>query len=225
VTVARTRPVTESEMDLLVEACRTVGPAKGDDGGASFGADYLVLVMETVLDLQMRFVVVTKSIQFFKHHRRAEVRTLEDLDEVLSRHTDDQEGNRQAARFLWGNNLWTRVMWLRGFTRFLIEEKLTTYEALHDWAQDAEFGRDFAGRVKFLGIAAFQSLRMRLGVDTVKPDVHVRRFVEAVVGHGVSDPELIRAIEEAARRLRLAPQELDHALWEHQSVGPGAIQR
>jgi len=178
VRVAKTRPVTAREMGLLLEACRRVEPAPGDAVDSSFGSDYLVQVMDTVLDLQMRYVVAAKSIQFFKEHRQASVRTLEDLSGVLARFPDDEEGNREAARFLWGNNLWTRVVWLRGW-----------------------------------------SLRMRLGVDTVKPDVHVRRFVEVVVGHRVSDAELIRVIEKAARRLGLPARLLDLALWEHQRGG------
>ena len=82
-----------------------------------------------------------------------------------------------------------RVRWLRGFARFLAEEDLRTKEALTAWAWHSDFDRDFRGRVKYLGPAAYSWLVMRLGVDTVKPDVHLRRFVERVTGHPVSDAE------------------------------------
>ena len=221
--VPKTRPVSEPELQRLTEACRKVGPPQGTYGASTFENDFLGEVMSTVLDLQMRGVVVATSIQHFRELRQAEVRTLEDLDAALARYPDDREGNRQAAQFLWGNNLWTRVRWLRGFVRFLLDEGLTDHRALLDWAQDAQFRRDFAGRAKFLGIATFQSIRMRLGIDTVKPDVHLRRFVEPVVGHSISDEELIRVIEEAASRLGVPAQHLDLALWEYQRGRPGTI--
>jgi hypothetical protein len=53
--------------------------------------------------------------------------------------------------------------------------------------------------VKHLSLAAYKWLTMRLGVQTVKPDVHLHRFVESAVGHPVTDTELIRALETVAR--------------------------
>lgn len=63
------------------------------------------------------------------------------------------------------------MSWLRGLVSFLMDEGLTTTKTLTQWAHRADFRRDWEGRAKYLGIAAFQWLRMRLGVDTVKPDV------------------------------------------------------
>jgi hypothetical protein len=64
------------------------------------------------------------------------------------------------------------------------------------------------------------TLRWVLGsVDTVKPDVHLRRFVEDVVGHPVTDGELVRAVTQAARRLGRSPRELDAAIWERAALG------
>jgi hypothetical protein len=45
-------------------------------------------------------------------NRWSELRTLDDLEEALARFPDDQEGNREVAQYLWGNNHWTRVQWL-----------------------------------------------------------------------------------------------------------------
>ena len=77
--------------------------------------------------------------------------------------------------------------------------------------------------MKYLGIAAYQWLVMRLGVDTVKPDVMVRNFVEPIVGHPVSDEDLVSLVTEAAEALGLSPRKLDGAIWEYQRGGPGAV--
>jgi hypothetical protein len=49
---------------------------------------------------------------------------------------------------------------------------------------------------------------MRQGVDTVKPDVHVRRFAEAV-GRKLNDQDVIELTTRAAARLGIKAFELD----------------
>jgi hypothetical protein len=57
---------------------------------------------------------------------------------------------------------------------------------------------------------------MRLGVDTVKPDVHVIRFVSRAVGRRVSEAESVRGLEDAAKQLGLRANILDWSVWEHE---------
>jgi hypothetical protein len=176
-------------------------------------------VLSTVLDLQMRNVTVERSIAYYRDHRSHQINTLDDLEHLLARFPDDKEGNRKIAQYLWGNNHWTRAGWLRGFAAFLAAEDLRTQAELRDWAQRSDYQKDFAGRVSNLGPAAYHWLVMRLGVDTVKPDVHLRRFVRKVVGHPVSDDELVRAVTETALRLGRSSRELDAAIWEAAALG------
>lgn len=213
------RSVNDAEMTILIEACRTVPPVKGDYQQT----DYITNVLLTVLDLQMHNVAVTNSITHYWNNRWDEVRTIEDLATILERFAPDQEGNRQTAQYLWGNNHWKRIEWLRGFVPFLIDNNLTDYDSLRAWAHNSEFHRDFEGRVKNLGIAAYKWLTMRLRVDTIKPDVHLHNFVEPIVGHPVTDVELVRVLEEVARELGIGPRALDASIWEYQRGGPGAV--
>jgi hypothetical protein len=210
--------VTDDEIGRLAEASRSlaVSPWQHEE------RDYITNVLVTVLDLQMNTVTVERSLQHFRDHRWGEIRTLDQLAGLLHRFPDDKEGNRQLARYLWGNNHWTRAGRLRPLAAFLAEEHLLTQDELRAWARRSDYQQDFAGRVPGLGPAAYQSLLMRLGVDTVKPDVHVRRFVEGVVGHAVTDAELVRAVTEAARRLGRSPRELDGAIWKLGAPGGSA---
>ena len=82
------------------------------------------------------------------------------------------------------------------------------------WAHRGDFRSDFEGRVKGLGLAVYQSLVMRQGVDTVKPDVHVRRFTEAAVGRRLSDADVVEVVTRAARLLDIKAYELDWRIWE-----------
>ena len=190
---------------------------------ASEQHDYMTNVLLTVLDLRMHNVAVERSIRHYRDCRQDEIRTLDDLEALLARFPEGNEGNRRVARYLWGNNHWARALWLRGFVRFLADEDLRTREALEAWARRSDYERDFAGRVPYLGAAAYQWLVMRFGVETVKPDVHLRRFVEGVSGHAVGDAELVRVVMEVAHRLGRSPRELDGSIWEYRRGAPGAV--
>ncbi len=212
-------PIVDDEMRLLVEACRAVPRASGNYDYP----DFVTNVLLTVLDLRMHNAAVDNSIRHYREHGWDEVRTIDDMERVLATHPDDREGNTAVAQYLWGNNHWMRVEWLRGFVPFLIENGLTTQEALRAWAHSSEFHRDFEGKVKNLGIAAYKWLTMRLGVETVKPDTHLHNFVEPVVGHPITDGELVRVLEQVAAQLGVSPRVLDMSIWEFQRGGPGTI--
>ena len=86
--------------------------------------------------------------------------------------------------------------------------------SLKAWAERSDFKRDFDGKVKGLGIAVYHWLVMRQGVDTVKPDVHVRRLAEGAVGRSLSDHDVIEVVTKAAHQLGKKAYELDWAIWE-----------
>jgi hypothetical protein len=61
---------------------------------------------------------------------------------------------------------------------------------------------------------------MRLGVESVKPDTRLRRFVETTIGRKVSDPEIVSGLIEVAQRLGITARQLDWAIWESQGSVP-----
>src|SRR5438477_4561069 len=119
-------PLTQQEMDRLVDECRKLRIPEGGFVSEDFEPynDYVTNVLLTVLDLQMQNVVVDNSIRHYNKFRRDEVRSLDDLGGMLARFQDSPEGNKAAAQYLWGNNHWTRIGWLRGLVQFLREQDL-----------------------------------------------------------------------------------------------------
>jgi hypothetical protein len=109
---------------------------------------------------------------------------------------------------------------LRGLVAYFDGIGMRDQEGLHRWAQRAEFKRDFEGRVRGLGPAVFQWLVMRQGLETVKPDVHVRRFAERAVGRGLSDQDVVNVVTRAANGLGIKAYESDWAIWEHERAQP-----
>lgn len=57
-------------------------------------------------------------------------------------------------------------------------------------------------------------MRMLFGANTVKPDVHVSRFMKSCLGHSVSDLRQVQLLEEAALLLGIRAIDLDTTIWE-----------
>ena len=202
--------ISEDDIERVAVAARTLPPAEEVD----VEGDFVLNLLETVLDYMQQTAVVAKALEHYKAHRWDEIRTLDDLEAVLARYGTDQEGNTDLALYLWGYKLWTRAEQLRGLARHFRAIGVTDQRSLQRWAETSTFEADFEGKVKGLGLAVYQALVMRQGVDTVKPDVHVRRFDEGAVGRGLSDWEVVEVTTAAAQRLGIKAIELDWRIWE-----------
>jgi hypothetical protein len=158
--------------------------------------------------------VVVRALEYYRENRWEELRTREDLRALFASYPEDKEGNLALAQYLWGYNHWKRAQQLRDLTVFFRKAGVVDQESLRAWAQNSNFKRDFEGQVKGLGVAVYHWLVMRQGVDTVKPDVHVRRFAEAAVGRPLSDEDVVEVVTKAAHQLGKKAFELDSAIWE-----------
>lgn len=161
--------VTEEQFRQLLIACAElpfIHPAQ-------WACDYVLDVMQTVLDFQMLTTTVEKAMLYFRDQVQASqgVYTHEQLVTLLNRFPDTPAGNQAASQLLWNNRHWTRIELLRRFLQFLEQRQLTDQPSLHAWAKQASFERDFKGQVKGLGIAVFHWLVIRCGADSIKPDV------------------------------------------------------
>jgi hypothetical protein len=61
---------------------------------------------------------------------------------------------------------------------------------------------------------AFNWLVMQLGVETVKPDIRLLRFVETAIGRKTSAEEVVDAVTAAANQLGMSARNLDWPIWE-----------
>jgi hypothetical protein len=203
--------LTENEVAKLEARCRTV-PLTANEYGAT---DFVVALLETVMDYQNATTTVQRAGTYFEAHAWNEVRTLDDLEHVLARFPADKEGNDALAQYLWGYHHWRRARELRGLVAYFRGRDVTDLESLRAWAT-ASAEKDFVGHIKGLGPAVYHGLVMRLGVETIKPDVHVLRFVAAAVGRPVNEREVVEGLVEVAKRMGIRPRNLDWSIWEYQ---------
>lgn len=181
---------------------------------------YLSDVLETVLNFQMQEPVVVKALQYFEHNvqHQHDIHTHEQLQDALNIYPDTEDGNKAAAQFFWGNNHWTRIELLRRFLPFLASIGATDQPSLHAWARQADFERDFKGRVKGMGIAVFHWLLLRCGVSTIKPDVWVINFGQRVLGRRIPEDRLVTAFNDIAPLIGESLETLDVTIWYHEKM-------
>jgi hypothetical protein len=181
--------------------------------------DYIVALFDTVLDYQNQAAAIEKAEAHYRSNHFDEIRTLDDLEAVLERFPEDRDGNDELAQYLWGNHHWRRAQELRGLVRYFRERNVTTLRGLRTWATKSQ-QEDFVGHIKGLGPAVYRSLAMRMGVDTVKPDVHVLRFVSGAIGRKATQAEAVDGLTEVAARLGVPARDLDWSVLEYQKTLP-----
>jgi hypothetical protein len=202
--------ITDADIEKLASAARNLPLS----ASAYLEEDFVMNLLETVLDYMLHTGVVVRALEHFREECWNDVRSLDDLDQLIARFPESRVGNTALAQHLWGYNLWTRAQQLRELAHYFRSIGVVDQEHLRQWAHASSFKRDFRGQVKGLGPAVYQCLVMRQGVDTVKPDVHVRRFAEAAVGRSLNDQDVIDVTVEAARRIGVKAFELDWRIWE-----------
>ncbi|MGO9657983.1 MAG: hypothetical protein ACLP7F_06430 [Acidimicrobiales bacterium] len=202
--------VSDTDIARMTEACRALPEPVGDYSVD----DYLTNLVATVVDFQTQTTAVERALEHFSTRARPALDDLDDLVELMGSFPADQAGNTALAQRLWGYDMWTRAQMLRDLVGYFASIGVTDQAGLRRWASNATFDGDFKGRVRGLGPAVFQGLVMRQGVDTVKPDVHLHRFVAGVVGRALSGTDVVELVVAAARRLGRPAHRLDWAIWE-----------
>ena len=208
--------LTDKELSALVAACRTLPP--GPDYRVD---DYVANVMNTVLDFQMDSKVVEISTASFRDQHT--IRSHRKLVSVVNGFSNTKSGNLRLAEHLWGYKHWTRAKFLRELLIQFETGGIRGQVSLRRWFSEADFAHDVKGQFKTKehssGIALFHWLQLRLGFDTVKPDVHILRFVEQAIGRKASPEEAIIGLTSAARTLRRKAHRIDAAIWHLQRDG------
>jgi hypothetical protein len=203
----RKRVIGRGRYQRLLQRCRELPPTN-----VFVVKDYITNLFITVLDLRLETTTVLRALEFYKVNNASSITTFDDLKRLLESGLPDID----TAKQLWGYAYGNRIVMLRGLVTFFDSIGVTTQSALETWASSADFERDFKGRVPNLAYAAFKWLVMRVGVDTIKPDVHVLAFVETTLGFRLSDTEAVALLEKVARDLGIRAAQLDATIWTYQ---------
>lgn len=200
---------------LLVEKLRQSfpdGPPKGEAGG------WLVPpldVLDCVLSLNRRYdeFCLPRVKHFQKRH--PEVDSLAGLLELIRSYSSPLEFSvheldyRDEAR---ASTLVGVIMYLlrvqTGFSGSSEVARLT------QWANAVKPSDYETVGIRGFALSGFQYLRILFGAQTVKPDVHIRRFVSKAVGQPVTEVDALALLEAAGNYLGWPLADIDYAVWD-----------
>lgn len=118
--------INQQENTLILEECRKLPPAEG----VYLVCDYIENIFITVLDFMLKGDTIKSAISYYKKNRWNNIRSLQDLKQLLSQYADDKEGNTAVAQYLWGYKYWTRVSLMRKLVVFFESINVKSQEAL-----------------------------------------------------------------------------------------------
>ncbi len=185
-----------------------------------FGYDNPVdICMDAVLSIRRKYYsFVVPRLEYFRENQ-PEIRSLQRLAALIR-----SAGHEEFCK-LWNYNHFARVELLENLVqRFIAYNTENNFEeelkGMQHWARlsSPQDYRRFG--VKGIGLATFQYLRMLLGVQTVKPDVHIKKAISLALGRKISDAEAITFIEKASQKLDLPATVLDHNIWRYYAEKP-----
>jgi hypothetical protein len=171
-------------------------------------------VLDCGLSLNRRYDKVVYPRVLVFSQRYPEVVELTHLQELLNQYP--QAGGFCSERLNYNDT--RREKTLRGVVEHLLAVQArhpgeSEWERLQAWAASVH-PRDYKTvTVRGFALSGFQYMRMLLGVQTTKPDVHVIRFVSKAVGHKVNDVAALTLLEAAAEKAGLPLREVDGAIW------------
>lgn len=182
--------------------------------------DYLEDVMHTVLNFHMHKPVVINALNYFQLQVQKQYRINDQyqLKAALAKFPNDRNGNEAASLFLWSNRHWRRIELLLRLLDFFESIGVTDQPSLHAWIKTATFEADFKGKVKGLGIADWEWLRIRCGIDSIKPDIWVINFAKRVVSKRISEKALVDTFGRISPLVGESLSTIDVTIWYYEKL-------
>ena len=217
-------------LDVERAATQLLGAATGWQEPAGYRDSLALCAIDSVYSLQSRYSATVRVVDRYRVARRRQGGDPErDGASELLAAVDDAGGPAAAAEVLFGNR--GKAPGTRG-ARLKSEALADAVGRLREigveTAEDLRGADEAAARrawcVKGLGAVSWDYVLMLTGVQGVKADTMVRRFVTAAVGASVlvSKERAESAVKAAASRLGVTERALDHAIWLHQRRQPAA---
>lgn len=180
-------------------------------------SDPVLLLMDATLSINRQYnKFVLPRIEHFKKEF-PNINTLEQLKNLI-----DKKGIN-AFENVWNYNHPKRVEILQDLAKFFLDYKTENsisddLESMKHWARSVDINSGKILPIDGMGFATSQYIRKMLGVDSVKPDVHIKRSIFEGTGEKMSDRKTVLFIESTAETMGVTATALDHAIWKHYSL-------
>lgn len=173
----------------------------------------VLVCLDSVLSINRKYYnFVVPRITYFQNKYPNIIR-LKDLIELI-----DAVGIN-GFKECWNYNHPDRVKILHNLCNRLIEisnlyEGRNELLSLRKWASQSSVSDYNDFNVAGIGFTTFQYIRMLLGANTVKPDVHIKNKISEIIGRKVNDKYAVELFEKACDELKLDITDFEHYIWQ-----------
>jgi len=193
----------------------TIGEIASKEAGSLEVKNSVVALISTVLAMRQKWEQTAQPrLEAFKTNY-SQIKTLHDL-KTLMESMDEREFCAEVLGIQVKKTPFWRYVMLKELINALtyhgkVRGFRDDWDAIQDWARAVDINdlqSDVVGKIKDVGLATVQNLRLTCGVDTVKPDVHVKKALKEIgLGNEVQVVELLSELTGYSRR------ELDQIFW------------
>lgn len=203
----------ENDLILLKEYLSGINIENVEKNSLGNYENAVLICLDAVLSINRKYYTfVVPRINYFQN-KYPDITKLEELIKLIDNVGIDGFKN------CWNYNHPDRVKILYDLCNRLIEisrlyEDKNELTSLRKWASQSSV-RDYNNfNVNGIGFTTFQYIRMLLGANTVKPDVHIKNKISEIVGKKINDKYAVELFESACRELKLNIADIEHYIWE-----------
>lgn len=173
----------------------------------------VLVCLDSVLSINRKYYTfVVPRITYFQN-KYPNITKLDDLCKLIE--TAGIDGFKEC----WNYNHPERVKILYDLCNRLIEaanlyKDKNELISLKKWAIQSSVNDYNNFDVPGIGFATFQYIRMLLGANTVKTDVHIKNKISEIVGRRVNDKYAVELFEMACNELKLNIADVEHYIWK-----------
>jgi hypothetical protein len=175
----------------------------------------ILIILDVLLSKNRNYDVIKKNnLDYFEKNYGKIINSLQQVVDLVD------ENGLKALGTLINSTYESRIEEIYNTCKAFLEFKyekgvMDDLEAMKIWANNAKKG-DFIWNIKGIGPAVFQYLQMLLGIDTVKPDVHIMNFLYKVTERKFKEFESIKGFKEIAEYMGIRVADLDYSVWNYQ---------
>lgn len=207
---------TQEDFEKSKKAVSKIELLEGQDNELGGYKSPVLICLDAVLSINRKYYnfVVPRIKKFQKNY--SNIDTLKKLKELIENSSIEQFSN------IWNYNHPQRIEILSTLVDKLIlygdikhtDDSETELKKLQLWAKTVNVFEYKSFNVPGIGVATYQYIRMLLVAKTVKPDVHIKRYIYSLLDKYLNEYDTIHIFERACNDQNIDVAQADHSLWK-----------
>lgn len=207
---------TQEDYKKLKSAVSKIELLEGQNNEMGNYKNAVLICLDAVLSINRKYYsFVVPRIKNFQENY-SNINTLSKLQELIKNSSVEQFSK------IWNYNHPQRIEILTILVNNLIsyadvknsDSSEIELKKLRLWANSINAYDYKTFNVSGIGIATYQYIRMLLRAKTVKPDIHIKRYISSVLNKSLNEYDTIDIFEKACNSENIDIAKADHSLWK-----------